>query len=316
MTFQNKPLADLRIASFLPAATEMVYALGLENHLLGVTHECDTPRQARSKPIVVRPAIDFASLDISQIDKTVSQRAGSGQSLYTLDESLLRSLAPNLILTQDLCQVCAPSGHEATQLLGSLSPRPEVFYLTPHSFEEVLRDMLALGERTGTLVRAQELVQQARAKVEKIAEGTVKLDPLRVFFMEWVDPVYCGGHWIPQMLRWAGGKDPLAKSGSDSIRVAWKAVLQADPEVLIVSPCGFGAAEAAEQAKALASRPGWEKLAAVRKGQVFAVDGNAYFARPSLRLAQGVELLAHLFHPEAFPWTGPPDAFKKLTAAS
>lgn len=302
-------MKPLRIASFLPAATEMVYALGLGDHLVGVSHECDYPPQAKEKPVVVRCAMDLASLDLKQIDQAVSERVGQGQSVYAVDEEVIRKVSPTLIVTQDLCQVCAPSGNEATQALKSLTPKPEFLWQTPHSFEDVLKDILALGEKTGSQEKAMALVAAMRAKVLTIKTFAQGLSPVKVFFMEWVDPIYCGGHWVPEMMEWAAGADAISKAGVDSVRIPWEKVLEFDPEVLIVSPCGFNAQQALEQAKRLETRPGWKDLAAVKKRRVFAVDANGYFAKPGPRIAEGVELLAHLLHPQNFPWKGSQKAF-------
>jgi iron complex transport system substrate-binding protein len=179
----------------------------------------------------------------------------------------------------------------------------------------MLKDLLQLGEKTGTLERARGLAREATERVSKIAQATQALPPVKTFFMEWVDPLFCGGHWIPEMVRWAGGIDEIAKPNQDSIRVAWDEVLQSNPEVLIVSPCGYGIHDSLKQAELLKARPGWNDLAAVKKNRVYAVDGNAYFARPGLRLVEGVELLAHLLHPSLFPWKGPTGAFEKLLTA-
>jgi|SRR5579859_5919686 len=302
-------MSEWRIASFLPAATEMVYALGLGDSLVGVSHECNYPPEAKGKPVVVKCAMDLASLNLEQIDKAVSERVGQGQSVYAVDENVLRHIAPNLIITQDLCQVCAPSGNEATKALMALKPKPDILWQTPHSFEDVLKDLMSLGEKTDTGDRARKLTAQMRERVEKVAAVTHKLSPVRTFFMEWVDPVYCGGHWVPEMIQWAGGVDEISKPNADSVRIPWEEVVRWNPEVLIVSPCGFGTQDALKQASLLKSRPGWGELAAVRKERVFAVDANSYFARPGLRLADGVELLAYLFHPGHFNWNGPANAF-------
>lgn len=299
----------LRIASFLPAATEMVCALGLEENLVGVSHECGYPPQVKSKPIVVKCAMDLASLNLSQIDRAVSERVGQGGSVYAVDEAAIRQAAPTLIITQDLCQVCAPSGNEATQVLKSLDPKPDFLWQAPHSFADMLGDLKALGEKTGTADRAQRLAVSLRERVERIASRTKNLPPVKVFFMEWVDPIYCGGHWVPEMLRWAGGVDAISKAGVDSVRIAWEEVKRLDPEVLLVSPCGFGAKEALGQVERLESLPGWQGLQAVEKGKVYALDANSFFACPGPRLADGVELLAHLLHPELFAWKGPAGAF-------
>lgn len=305
-------MGPLRIASFLPAATEMVFALGLGDRLVGVSHECDYPPQAKEKPVVVRCAMDLASLDLKQIDETVRKRVGQGGSVYAVDEVAIRQLSPTLIITQDLCQVCAPSGNEATQVLRALSPEPEFLWQTPHSFQDVLNDTQALGERTGTADRAQALVREMRQRVQAVQRATSDLPPVKVFFMEWLDPVFCGGHWVPEMIEWAGGRDEIAKAGMDSVRITWEKVLEWDPEVLVVSPCGFNARQALEQARLLTDRKGWQELKAVQDKRVFAVDANSYFAKPGPRLADGVELLGHLFHPFSVPWTGPAEAFFPL----
>lgn len=302
-------MAPLRIASFLPAATEMVYALGLGDHLVGVSHECDYPPQAKERPIVVRCAMDLASLDLKQIDKAVSEMVGQGGSVYAVDEEAIRKVLPTLIITQDLCQVCAPSGNEATRALKSLDPSPEFLWQTPHSFEDVLNDILVLGEKTGSGPKAQALVEEMRQRVQAVQAAVKERARVKVFFMEWVDPVYCGGHWVPEMMGWAGGQDSISKAYVDSVRVPWEDVVRYDPEVLIVSPCGFKTEDAVRQAGSLKSRPGWKDLKAVRDNRVFAVDANAYFAKPGPRLAEGVEILGHLFHPDILRWTGPREAF-------
>lgn len=304
-------ISDLRIASFLPSATEMVCALGLGDNLVGVSHECDYPPEVKEKPIVVKCAMDLTSLNLEQIDKAVSERVGQGGSVYAVDEEAIRKVSPNLIVTQDLCQVCAPSGNEATQVFKTLVPKPEFLWQTPHSMENVFQDLLALGEKTGTKERAEQLVKEARQKIERVKTTTAQLRMVKVFFLEWVDPIYCGGHWVPEMIGWAGGTDEISKPNVDSVRISWEEVVRFNPEVLVVSPCGFGTQEALKQAALLKSRPGWEKLAAVQKGRVYAVDANSYFARPALRLATGVEILGHLIHPEAIPWNGPSQAFAR-----
>lgn len=311
MALQNKQ-KNFRIASFLPAATEMACALGLIKDLVGVSHECDFPPEVKQKPVVVRCAMDLSSLNLKEIDKAVSSRIGQGQSVYALDEKALQEAAPDLILTQDLCQVCAPSGNEASQVLQAMTPKPEILFQTPHSFEDILKDLLALGDRTGTRARAEELVENARKRIDQVVSITMKLPLVKVFFMEWVDPVYCGGHWVPEMLQWAGGKDDFGRPGADSVRVDWQEVTRYDPDVLFISPCGFNAEAARDQASALRSRPGWEGLSAVKNGRVFALDGNSYFARPALRLVEGVELLTHLIHPESIAWKGPANGFLKV----
>ena len=302
-----------RIVSFLPSATEMAYALGLGDRLLAVSHECDYPAAAKSKPVVVRPLLPGERMTQGEIDRQVTQRLRDGKSLYELDEGAIRELAPDLILTQDLCQVCAASGNEATQLLASLPRKPQVLSMTPKSLEGIFATVLELGEATGTAERARELIAAARARlaqVEKKTRGAAQR--VRVFCMEWLDPPYCCGHWVPEMIDFAGGQDDLARRGTDSVRIAWEQVQSYAPEVLVVMPCGYGLTKAASLAQGLRAYPGWNELPAVRSDQVYVVDANSYFARPGLRVVDGTELLAHLLHPQLIGWDGSADAFLRL----
>jgi iron complex transport system substrate-binding protein len=247
-----------------------------------------------------------------QIDEAVTLRMRSGKSLYKVDEAKLRQTAPNLLITQNLCQVCGPAGNEVSQVLKTLRPVPEILWQTPKSFEEILEAYQELGRRTGRLEAARDWIMRAREKVKTVAAKSAQYQrKTRVAFLEWVDPLYCGGHWIPQMLEWAGAEDRNSRSGTDSVRIPWESVLEYQPEVIIVSPCGFNMEKALEQSKRLVERPGWNDLPAVKQGKVFAVDANSYFARPGPRIVEGVELLVHLIHPEDFPWTGPAAAYRQ-----
>jgi iron complex transport system substrate-binding protein len=302
-----------RIVSFLPSATEMVCALGLGDRLMGVTHECDYPPEIASKPVVVRNVLPIESMSQPEIDVAVTQRLRDGLSLYRVDEALMRQIGPDLIVTQDLCQVCAPSGNEVSQLLKVLPTNPQILWLTPKCLEQIFDNLRELGAATGRLETAERLIADGRARLEKVeATARAASSRPRVFCMEWMDPVYCCGHWVPEMVRIAGGIDQLGREGSDSVRVPWEEVLRWKPEILIVMPCGFDLEKAADQARMLASYPGWADLPAVRNGRAYAVDANSYFARPGPRVIEGTELLAHLLHPDLFGWQGPATAFRKL----
>ena len=227
----------------------------------------------------------------------------------------MREIAPSLILTQNLCQVCAPSGNEVTQLLKTLSTKPEILWLTPKSIDQIFDNLRELGAATHRLPRAEALISAGRARLENVAARSRSLSQRpRVFCMEWMDPVYCCGHWVPEMVRIAGGRDDLGRDGTDSVRVSWEDILTWAPEILIVMPCGFHMEKAAEQAQQLTSYPGWSDLPAARNGRVYAVDANSYFARPGPRVVEGTELLAHLIHPDVFGWNGPAGAYRNLLA--
>jgi iron complex transport system substrate-binding protein len=302
----------MRIASFLPAATEMIYLLGLGDDLVGRSHECDYPEEARAKQVLVDCALDLSTMTMAQIDVAVSGQLSQGKSLYTVDEAKLRAAAPQLLVTQNLCQVCGPAGNEVTQVLKSMSAAPKIIWQTPRNFDEVFDALRTLGRETGTEAKADEWVQKATARVQAIAAATRAFAKVSVAFLEWVDPIYCGGHWIPQMLAWAGAEDRNSRDGTDSVRIPWEQVLDNQPEVILVSPCGFKTEDAAAQAALLKLRPGWNDLPAVKEHRVYAVDANAYFARPGPRLVDGVELMAHLVHPELFAWAGPEDAYRQI----
>lgn len=302
-----------QIVSFLPSATEIACALGLTEQLVGITHECDYPAEVDGKPVVVRSALPVEKMNQAEIDVAVAQRMRDGQSLYEVNEKLLQELAPDLILTQDLCQVCAPSGTEVSQALNLLPKKPQILWLTPNSLEQIFANVRELGEATGRTKEADELIANGRARLEKIAAVTSGLSVRpRVFCMEWLDPVYCSGHWVPEMVRIAGGDDTLGREGADSIRIPWEEVRELAPEVLIVTPCGFNLEKTIEQARVLSAYEGWSDLPAVREGRVYAVDANSYFARPGPRVVDGTELLAHLIHPELFAWNGPAGAYQLL----
>ena len=305
--------AAKRIVSFLPSATEIVCALGLEDHLVGITHECDYPSSVIAKPVVVSSAVPVETMTEAEIDKAVSERVLSGLSVYQVDEVLLRQLAPDLILAQDLCAVCAPSGNEVSRALNVLPKKPEVLYLTPKSVSGILQNLRDVGQIAGRLEAAERWIDAATHRLERIA-ATAKALPSkpRVFCMEWLDPIYCSGHWVPEMVRIAGGVDEISREGSDSIRISWQDVLAWSPEILIVMPCGYHLEKVIALAAKLRTLPGWQDLPAVRKGQVYAVDASSYFARPGPRVVEGTELLAHLIHPEAFAWDSPQSAYQRL----
>jgi iron complex transport system substrate-binding protein len=304
--------AAQRIVSFLPSATEMVYALGLGDRLAGVTHECDWPPDAASKPVVVRSVLPTEQMTQRAMDQAVAERLRQGLSLYAVDEESVKAIEPDLVLTQNVCEVCAPSGNEVKVLFDSLRTKPDVLWLTPKNLDQIFDNIRDLGAATGRDAKAAEVIAAGKQRLCDIAArmSEAKTRP-RVFCLEWMDPLYCCGHWVPEMVRIAGGVDELGRDGADSIRIPWEAVLDWQPEIIVVMPCGFHLGKAFDEAQCLSSLPGWAELPAVRDGRVYVVDANSYFARPGPRVVEGTELLAHLIHPELMAWTGR-EAYRRL----
>jgi iron complex transport system substrate-binding protein len=282
-----------RIVSFLPAATEITYALGAGADLVGRSHECDYPPQVRSLPVVSKPALPLEGLSQKEIDRAVATHLATGESLYRVDEVLLDELHPDIVFTQDLCQVCAPSGNELGRALNEMSQPPQVLSLTPRNLAEIAENILAIGDATGRNEAARQLVEESQDRIHRVVAAVADAPRRCVTFLEWTEPLFCGGHWVPEMVTAAGGEDPLGQRGADSQRITWDDVAASEPEMIIVAPCGYGLKEAIEVAR---------RLPRITDAEVYAVDANAYFARPGPRVAEGVELLAHLFHPDRFAW--------------
>ncbi|MBX8638288.1 MAG: cobalamin-binding protein [Thermoplasmata archaeon] len=303
-----------RIVSLLPSATEMLYAIGAGDSIVGVTHECDFPEEAKKKPVVIRSAIDMSSMTASEIDAAVSSRLRAGLDLYVIDTNLLSELQPDLIIGQGLCEVCAASGKLIERAIASLPRTPRLMDLSPRSVDDILGNLIDLGAVTGREHAASVLVSSLRSRLSAVKRRTTQLGlSRRVFFMEWTDPVYCAGHWIPGMIETAGGVDRLGRKEMPSVRIPWESVLEWNPEVIIVSSCGMSLSDMVREADKLTRLPSWNELTAVWDGRVYAVDASSYFARPGPRVVTGVELLAHLLHPGQFTWSGPPGAFRSLS---
>jgi iron complex transport system substrate-binding protein len=297
----------MRIVSLLPASTEILYAIGAGDSVVGVTHECDFPADAAGKPKLIRPRVD-PSAPPAELDRQVRELVERGESIYAVDAELLTSLAPDLIVTQDLCHVCAASPEDLASALSRL-PReraPRVLTFTPRTLAEVWAGIRDIGEAVGCASQAQALaseLEQSVAAIESAMAGVAKRP--RVLCMEWFDPPYCGGHWVPEMVRIAGGIDLFGREGEPSFPIRWEQILESEPEVIVLMSCGYDLARNAEVWKSARQPTGWSALPAVQAGRVYAVDANAYFSRCGPRLAEGVALLAKLFHPErAIPVPG------------
>jgi iron complex transport system substrate-binding protein len=296
----------LRIYSFTPSATEMIYALGLGDQLCGVTHECDYPPEARAKPVAIRSLTDMSSMSQREIDDRVVESMAHGHGLYSIDKDLLRENEPDVVVTQELCDVCSVSLRDVLSTISDLSRRCQVVSLKPTGLREVLDDVLTVGKACDAEPAAEKLVRSLEARIQTVRERAAGLDRPRVFCVEWFDPIFASGHWVPEMVEVAGGEDALGLAGQDSRKIPWDRVIAYDPEVLILMPCGFETARAVEDLPLLAKNEGWASITAVRRGAVFATNGSAYYSRPGPRLVDGLELMARMIHPEAFGDAMPP----------
>lgn len=291
----------MRIVSLLPSATEIVYALGLGDDLAAVTDECDWPPDVDEKPVVSRSALAPGLAGSREIDEAVRDRMGEHRPLYRLDVDLIRRVEPDVILTQDLCRVCAvPSGQVQRALEDIGATQAQVLSLDPHSLDQVLGCIGAAGRLLGAERRADELLSSLRERLDAVARVAHRLPAVRTVALEWLDPPFVGGHWVPDMVRTAGGANLLNEPEQPSGVVTWPEVAKASPEVVVFMPCGYDLDAATAEVGALLAAPGFSELPAARMGNVFAVDASSYFSRPGPRLADGVEILAWALHPDVF----------------
>ena len=303
----------MKIASLLPAATEIVYALGLGDDLIGVTDECDYPPDAVTKPVVSRSALPQGRpLTSREIDAAVRQRMDAQEPLYVLDRDLLRRERPDVILTQDLCRVCAVPSGQVQRALDELGlPDAEVLSLDPHTLDDVVGQIETVGAVLDREDRAGELATAARARIARVKEIALRLPTIRVFCLEWSEPPFVAGHWVPEMVEAAGGVNVLNAKGEPSRVVTWRQIRDENPEVIVSMPCGYYLEEAEEEGTALFAQPDFADTPAARNGNVFAVDATSFFSRPGPRIVDGLEILAWAVHPEAYQ-EPPPGSITRL----
>ncbi len=285
----------MRIVSLVPHATELLFALGLGDQVIAVTHECDYPPAALQLPHITRDALP-TGLSAAEIDAAVRERTERGEAIYELDEGALSALEPDLIVTQALCPVCAVSFQDVAKLAAKLPSKPKVISLDPHTFGETLGDVRIVAEAADRRERGIELVGEIAARIDRVKLAVRSAGRPRVAALEWLDPVFVAGHWTPQLIELAGGEDVLGLPGEHSTAMLWEAVTAAQPEIVVVMPCGYDAARAHLEALEHA-----EELAALGARRVVAVNASAYFSRPGPRLIDGLELLAHILHPKLVP---------------
>jgi iron complex transport system substrate-binding protein len=286
----------MRIVSLVPHATELLFALGLGDQVVGVTHECDHPMEAQLRPHVTRDALP-PGLTPGEIDAAVRERTERGEAIYELDTAVLDHLQPDLIVTQALCQVCAVSEEDVRAIAAGMDPAPNVISLDPTTYGETIGDVKTVAKATGSELQALGLIARAARRVDAVAAALadVKHRPL-VAAIEWFDPVFVAGHWTPQLIEMAGGFDVLGFAGEHSEQSSWDLLAAAEPEIIVAMPCGYDAERSRDEALAHADR-----LREVGAREVVAVDASSYFSRPGPRLVDGLEILAHIIHPDRVP---------------
>ncbi|MFN4033364.1 MAG: cobalamin-binding protein [Fimbriimonadales bacterium] len=280
----------MRIVSLLPSATEIVYALGLGESLVARSHECDYPPEAESVPVITYSLIP-ADLPSREIDRMVSETLMTHATLYGLNLELLQALDPDLLITQALCDVCAVSFNSVQEAVAQFSPRTRVLNLEPTTLQGVMDTFQQVADAAGAPERGRTFVEQFQERIERVRERTRNRPPVRVTFLEWIDPPFACGHWTPELVALAGGVDGHGKAGQPSRRLEWREALEWQPEAIVIACCGFTVERAQQDLPLLEQMPGWRDLPAVRRGAVLVLDGNAYFSRPSPRLADSLELL-------------------------
>ncbi len=292
----------MNIVSLLPSATEIVCALGLGEQLVGISHDCDYPPEVLDRR-VLSDAIVTTALPSAQIDAAIRTQVHTGKSVYHLDGALLAALKPDLILTQELCRVCAPSFSEVRQAARVLEGQTRIVSLEPHGLEDILETIAEVGALAGAAPTARDLVARLRERIECVRRLQPPEPHPRVACLEWLDPIFVAGHWVPEMVELGGGTDGLGRARHDSAVVEWDRLIAYAPEIIVVMPCGFDIARTRAEIHLLTDRPGWQALPAVQAGRVYLTDASAYFSRPGPRIVRGLEILAEAIRAGLGPFT-------------
>ena len=291
-----------RIVSLLPAASEIAATLGLMDQVIGVSHECDFPAEANRRPRVTRCPVHNAGLTSREMDEWVRRALRENGTIYSIDEPLLRSLRPDVILTQKLCDVCAVGYGTVARLAETLPGPPKVVNLEPSSLSDIFGDIQRVAKVCDVSDRANEVITQLSDRIEAVRSRANRIAHRpRCFLMEWVDPPFCSGHWGPELVEIAGGYDPLGRKQQPSVQIEWQQVLDARPEFIVLALCGYGINRVRSDYEILRRFPDFDSLPAARQGQIYLVDASAYFARPGPRIVDSAEILAGILHPEEFP---------------
>ncbi len=291
-----------RIVSLLPAATEIAAALGLMEQVVGVSHECDFPKEANELPRITRCPVHDRNLTSREVNEWVRRALHENGTIYTIDEPLLRTLQPDVILTQRLCDVCAVGYGTVAKLAQTLPGPPRVVNLEPASLADIFDDIRRVADACDVSERAEKLIQNLCERVENVRQRAVRIpDRSRCFVMEWVDPPFCSGHWGPELVEIAGGLDPLGRKHQPSAHIDWQQVLDARPEIIVLALCGYDIARARRDYELLRRYRGFDSIGAAHVGEIHLANASAYFARPGPRIADSIEILAGILHPAEFP---------------
>lgn len=289
-----------RIVSFLPSATELVYELGAQEDLVGVTHECKFPQEAMTKPRIINSVINSDELNSNEINTMTCQLLNDGKDVFKIDEKILKKANPDLIIFQETCEICAAYTNQCNKALRILKTKPLLHSMNPHNLFEIIQSVTELGEILGKEFKAQEITKSLEKRIAKIRNSTNNKKP-KVLAIEWIEPIFTAGHWIPEMVEIAGGINMISKKGDCSRRLDFQEVINADPEIIIMMPCGFDTKRTiSEYENILEKNEIWNSLKAVKSNQVFAVDANSFFSKPSIRIVDGLEILAKIIQPEKF----------------
>ena len=303
-----------RIVTFLPSATELIYSLGAEDKLFGVTHECNYPSDAKTKPRVISSVFDPATMSSKQIDDKICQLMTEGREIYNLNKENLLDAKPDLIISQDICEVCSAHTEHVKMAMDILEKKPDVYTMDPHDINEILASIKEIARKIGKEKEGNELVGSLTKRLEFVKSKSFEKRP-KVVAIEWVDPFFSSGHWIPEMIETAGGENLISSEKTPSRKMKLEEIKEVSPDIIIMMPCGFDVKRTVhEYNKTLADNPEWNELKAVKENNVYAVDANSYFSKPSLRTVTGIEVLGKIIHPDVFSDLQlPEDSFTKIS---
>lgn len=301
----------MRIVSFLPSATEVLYKLGVGNQIVGVTHECKYPAAAKRKQRVIRPFFDPAGMSGRQIDNTIVSLMRSGKDIYIVDEEKLKKAKPDLIVAQGLCEVCSPFTKEISRAINLLDDKPDVLVLDPRDLDDILVSIMDIAEKVDRVEQGRRLVSLLQRRIDRVRAIKTRVKP-KVMCIEWVDPFFTAGHWVPQTVEYAGGINGISRTGEPSRRLEIEEIVDFDPDIVIMMPCGFGIKRTLDEMKVLDDNEKWKNLRAVRGGNVYVVDAGSYFSKPSPRTVTGLEILAKIINPKE-KIKVPASSFRRIT---